>query len=697
MANRTVTVKLVAEAAQYRREMVEASKDTADLKGEVARLGTGVDHTGERMHAVAEDVVILHDEVAKLGAGAGKAGDQLASAAKDAGHLERALKSAEDEVKRLVEEFDRTGDVKLFKQLREQQGAISTLKRMRTELHGADDDLEQLGDTGEREVGRLGKVLGTLPGALGNSLAAAPPQAQVAVAAGLAALLVAAAPAAGAAAAAGVIGTVGGGGLVAGIKLAAKQPAVTAAWQAFATSGGAELAASANSFVGPLINVIGGLGKAVHTEIAPELRGIFGGLSREVEPLASGLLGLVHNAFPGLRDAAAAAAPLLHTLAAEMPAVGDAVSDFLHSISAAEPGAERMLKSLLSVTEYLIVATGKTVEGLGKSWDWLSDHAALVAGTIPAALLRLSEGGHKAAGGLEDLAGAAQHVEATVLRASDALQTYLNGSLSTEQATLEFQKSLDRLSDSVDRNGTKLAGNSKEARANREEFLASIQVAQRHRQAMLDAGQSADAANAAFDRDIQTLRRHALAIGMSKREVDDLIAKLYGIPATRSTKIVTPGMDAAKERARELGRTLNAIPSDIYVTTHYRSTGSPGYAGQYSAPNRWGGYYEHAADGLLRQAQVYSPASPGRYMIAEPQTGGEAFIPRFGDVGRSVDIISKAAGWYGLQVGRPAAGGVTRMELVLSGGDPATAALLSTLRREIRIAGGNVQLVLGKG
>lgn len=76
---------------------------------------------------------------------------------------------------------------------------------------------------------------------------------------------------------------------------------------------------------------------------------------------------------------------------------------------------------------------------------------------------------------------------------------------------------------------------------------------------------------------------------------------------------------------------------------------------------RWGGITEHARNGLLRDAAVYSPVAAGaRYAFAEPATGGEAFVPRHGDYGRSMSILSEAARWYGASVvpqGRGTAGG----------------------------------------
>lgn len=62
--------------------------------------------------------------------------------------------------------------------------------------------------------------------------------------------------------------------------------------------------------------------------------------------------------------------------------------------------------------------------------------------------------------------------------------------------------------------------------------------------------------------------------------------------------------------------------------------------------NRRGGLYSFASGGV-------TPAHIGfgtRYKWAEPETGGEAFIPRRGDRTRSLSILAQAGRWYGMDV-----------------------------------------------
>src|SRR5690606_40333228 len=49
------------------------------------------------------------------------------------------------------------------------------------------------------------------------------------------------------------------------------------------------------------------------------------------------------------------------------------------------------------------------------------------------------------------------------------------------------------------------------------------------------------------------------------------------------------------------------------------------------------------------EAHIAPPTGPARYAYAEPATGGEAFIPKYGDLSRSRDIWAYVgARWLGM-------------------------------------------------
>src|SRR5262249_31465633 len=109
----------------------------------------------------------------------------------------------------------------------------------------------------------------------------------------------------------------------------------------------------------------------------------------------------------------------------------------------------------------------------------------------------------------------------------------------------------------------------------------------------------------------------------------------------------TPGLPAAYHQVDDYYNDTVKLDGKV-VRTHFDAVFGPGARTAFA--QRWGGAYQHAADGLLSQASVYSPANPAHYMIDEPQPRGEAFIPGCGTYDRSMGILSTAANWLGAMV-----------------------------------------------
>src|SRR5690606_18089161 len=152
---------------------------------------------------------------------------------------------------------------------------------------------------------------------------------------------------------------------------------------------------------------------------------------------------------------------------------------------------------------------------------------------------------------------------------------------------------------------------------------------------------------------IRQLRRTLDQAGLTDTQIEELISTYASMPEVKTTEIVAK-TDSAKKAVRDF-LALYASVKDRSVTIHghvrWTSSGLKVPGGTILEGNRWGGVYEHAQDGLLREARVFSPRPPeGRYVIAEPATGGEAFIPKFGNRERSIAIGRQAMEWYGMAV-----------------------------------------------
>ena len=239
----------------------------------------------------ARDVYHLKGEADDLTASFGKLEDGTFD-------LDKAIEDTRIEVKRLHEEFARTGEQGFLREVRGQEGMLRRLERAAKSVvpgPGKDDN-----------IGDLKSMIGSIPsvgrGALIGSVV------------GLGALM---APAIGAIVSGAVVGAAGAGGVVGGIIAASKDSRVQSAWHRFTQDTFTMEMFGGDKFVQPVIDSLGKLRGVFEQSGIDEVMGKAAGF---VEPLADGIGGFVTNIMPGLSEAFAyeqlarcELAELLHT------------------------------------------------------------------------------------------------------------------------------------------------------------------------------------------------------------------------------------------------------------------------------------------------------------------------------------------------------------------------------------------------
>lgn len=231
----------------------------------------------------------------------------------------------------------------------------------------------------------------------------------------------------------------------------------------------------------------------------------------------------------------------------------------------------------------------------------------------------------KGAKGTNDLADAQANAAAT---GEDLLEVWgkLHGTmLNADEAMLDAKKAIDDVAESFKENGDAVAGNSEAALENRIALEKAAKAAAEAAQKYQENGGSADGARKIMDDFRRAAEKATGATGKEKDAVHKLADELFKLPTQVQTtiKLKTSGMAQLERVINELDRLGGAF--------------------------RWGGI-THADVGLLRDASVYAPRSPAIYAFAEPATQGEAFVPRKGNYGRSMSVLSAAAGWYNADV-----------------------------------------------
>ena len=161
----------------------------------------------------------------------------------------------------------------------------------------------------------------------------------------------------------------------------------------------------------------------------------------------------------------------------------------------------------------------------------------------------------------------------------------LNGrTLNVEQSHIAFRNAEASVTSSIKDNGKALGDNTEKGRANRSAVLDAISAAQQHAQAIATQTGSTVKATAAYQEDIGALRRHLLAIGLDKDQVQRLIDKYGQIPPLKTTKLTVK--DEASSDLRNIQSYLHGLAYGVTVPVRVQKSGigneataSQGHAG----------------------------------------------------------------------------------------------------------------------
>jgi hypothetical protein len=580
-----------------------------------------------------------------------KLGELVAYIKADKRHLDKGLVEAQVEMaeagKKGAEGFTKAADGKL-------QADRGRFTRHGRELGAV------LGDGIGEKAGR------GLVGGVSDALASLPLTARGALITGAVGIGAAMAPFVGAAISGAVLGGVGTGGIIGGIALAAQDSRVKAEAKSLGNTIMSDLTSGAGVFVGPVLDVLDRL-KPAAASVTASIGRDFRILAPLVPPVARGIGGLATNAMPGLEHATEAARVPVRALSNELPDLGDAASDALDSIASESDNAAQGIIGFSDAIEGTIRGAGEwlaflawTYGGIVKIGDALHDFAN--EGSPFGEILRMAGGPQGNAfldwfdnqtnalhdaqdasgdykGSLEEVIAQTQDAAAANKALTDSFDKLFGIQMSTDEAAIRYQESIDKTVETLKENKRTLDINTEAGRENKEAILDQIQAIDKVRDANIANGDSIDVANGKYDAQLEQLRKTLLKLGLNKTEVNKLIDAYKDVPRNVSTEVAAPGLAKVLAQLREVDRLF------------HDSAGYHGYrAGERDTSRRWGGITEHAATGLLRDAGIYSAQSPARYAFAEPATGGEAFVPRRGDYGRSMGILSQAAGWYGATV-----------------------------------------------
>jgi TP901 family phage tail tape measure protein len=169
----------------------------------------------------------------------------------------------------------------------------------------------------------------------------------------------------------------------------------------------------------------------------------------------------------------------------------------------------------------------------------------------------------------------------------------------------------------------------------------------------------------------QSIINQAAAYGVPREEAERYLGTINLFPGYVTTVVsaYTYDAEAALNRLHwQIVSLQNLANQDIIIKV------TPGVG---HIASRWGNVIERAyAAGGIEQAHV---GYQTRIKAFEPETGGEAYVPRLGNRDRSMAIMNVAAGWYGAKVVPMANGGIVRSAGQIAGGGAAQVVINPTV------------------
>lgn len=225
-----------------------------------------------------------------------------------------------------------------------------------------------------------------------------------------------------------------------------------------------------------------------------------------------------------------------------------------------------------------------------------------------------------------------------------ALSSLGGDTLGVAQAQTAFNQSIQSVNTSLKTNGSVITGNSSAALANQAAVEASVAAAQQHAQAIANNTGSTIQATAAYNADIDALKAQLAATGASKAQIDAFVDSIDKIPPLVPTVI---DVDDAPALA-----TLANFKNALYAATHPVGNtviiSGTNEAVLRAAASANGNFFKSFANGGMENHIAQMAPAGAMRLWAEPETGGESYIPHAADKRqRSEAILSETANLFG--------------------------------------------------
>lgn len=215
-----------------------------------------------------------------------------------------------------------------------------------------------------------------------------------------------------------------------------------------------------------------------------------------------------------------------------------------------------------------------------------------------------------------------RNLDAMEARRAEALRS-ANAELNYKESLLDLRKAANEHTDVLKKNGDAMKGQQRSAIEAKRELTSTAA-------AWNELSNKAQNVPGAYRGAIEAFVDAAMKMGMGRKAAQEYARELMEIPSKRATQVKLEGVSAAMQELSLLDQELDWVARSrearINVTTVYSDAGYQTRGGLQEADGGIVSYY--ANGGLRRENHIAQIAPAGAYrMWAEPETGGEAYIP----------------------------------------------------------------------
>lgn len=518
----------------------------ADVTIKVSSVGDstgvkGVAKDVDKLNDTLKETVPVTDRVGKSSKDTGEKvehmGDKMDETKRDAQQLIGRLLILSETTKDLGRQFAATGKVEFLKEFQRQAAELNRTRRVAKVLDIEDPTVaKKMVDNAKKAATEGASTFASLfQGGVIETFKGMPSEAKAALAASAAAMGVALAVPMIATVNSVLLAGIGGGVLAAGVAIAANSMEVQNAFGRVGAKLSERLAESARPFRGELVQSADIFGDAFARN-ADRVDSIFAGLAQEVKPLAEGLAGAGENALPGLERAAKASQPLIHDLAKELPKIGSLIGEVFDALADAGPGLQLVFKfilvsveALIKSFEFLVRAATPVINDIAQIGEklglWDLGGVETLAGVLP----EVGDGASDAASSFSSLSREAYNTADAADRLNEEFADLFEQFMSIDEANLAVRQGFHDLNEELRDGARTLDTNTQAGRDNVEAVLAQIDVLNQQREAAIAAGngtvESTRAANEAYRRQVEEIRKLLIQLGYPPAAIDEIIKK----------------------------------------------------------------------------------------------------------------------------------------------------------------------------